>query len=256
MKPLQLVPVFLALSFPALSSAGAGQPTLKELVAQQVRRLDPKILSKEERLKAAEWLARNCASKEADAALPALERSLRQDPDAQVRAKAAEALGSTLYQRKAACRLSLVEAVLEDKDEDVRAISFVFAATLEKLPKESLPILTRCLEHELPSIRSHGVMLWPRAAGKDEKALAPVRRLTQDKHPGVRNDARHALFRATGKLEDIVPYCLLEPIALRELNARQKPVTDADKRDMSHRNLIQLGAAMLLVHLAVRPCQR
>jgi HEAT repeat protein len=217
-------------------------------LAEQLRRLDAKQFDRPARLDALEWLHRNVRNAEADQALPALERCLRTDPEAEVRRKAAEVLGLLAFQSpRKLCPLALVEALL-DPDEDVHAIASVYVSMYKEYPPGSVDVLLRCARLERPCARGNALLLLARAGGKDEKVLQVLRQATADKHLRPRTDAHIALFNVTNQLDDLVPYLLRMRIELREEPPLGPNATEQEKTERVEKNLTQIGAIVRLLH--------
>ncbi len=184
----------------ALAFAPALPPPTADRFEEEARRLGPDN-DKETRRAAVRWLDKHCREPEAVRAVPALERCLKNDPDAEVRGAAVQSLAMIAHHRKQSCPLAVVEALL-DRDADVRNLAAGSAGLFKAFPAGALPLLLRCMKSEHSEDRASTVSLLALAGGKDEKTLLAIREVTRDKHFLVRHNAQIALFSVTDNLED------------------------------------------------------
>jgi HEAT repeat protein len=231
---------------PARAGASADkEPSFEDYIKRHVQQLDPKKHDQTARLAALKWLGESGATRYPGLILPALERCLRSDPAAPVREKAAELFGLTAFQQKPrVCPLALVEGML-DPDENVRGISYGVGSMFREFAPGSREVLLRCLQKGDSSTRANAAsLLWD--TGKDEKTLQLLRRLTRDKDFWVRDAAYVALFRATDKLEEIVPYRIQVRLDFLPAKPLGPKPTEAESRDRAKKNLLVLGASLYL----------
>jgi len=225
--------------------APAEPPTEAEF-AEQVRRLDPKTIGKEDRLKALGWLNGNSRAANADKAVPALERCSRDDPEWEVRQKAVLCLGLIARSMDRPCPLAVLEAI-HDKEDFVRYQAFERAALFKAYPAEALDVLLRGVQADNAELRGTSLLLLPRVAAKDPKALAAVEQATKDKVFDVRHSAHVARFRLRDKLDEFLPYL----IRVREDPASVLSPVPADsevgKNELRERNLVLLGTGSRMV---------
>src|ERR1700730_9078706 len=106
----------MVLLFAAVAQAADKTPMLE--FSEQIQRLDPKH-GRATRLRALEWLIEHHAAKDAELAIPVLERIIRKDTDERVRENAVAALQRVARTLGKPCPLVLLEAIL-DEDEMVR----------------------------------------------------------------------------------------------------------------------------------------
>jgi HEAT repeat protein len=221
------------------SRAPAKEPSLAESFAEQIRHLEP-TRPKAERLAALKWIHSQCARKEAAAVMPALERSIKKDPDPEVRTKAVETLGMVAYQiRPRTCPLAVLEA-MTDPHDDVRSIAMGVSGMFDRVASGSVPVLLKLARAENAAVRGHAVLMLAFAEAKNPKSLEVARRAIQDKDENVRHDGFSALFRITGKLDEAVPYWLRAQETMWS-GLRPEPAS-ASKDEQIRRNLRRLGA--------------
>src|ERR1700681_875031 len=105
-------------------------PPTEAKVRAEIQRLERRN-SESTRLEALQWLRRRAAAKHTGLAIPALERTIRDDPVSKVREEAVLALYQLAEKQKQPCPLVLLQAIL-DEDEFVhqtaRGVSGQFAA--------------------------------------------------------------------------------------------------------------------------------
>src|SRR5436190_23658459 len=102
----------LVLLLAAVAQAADKTPSSLEFRAQ-IQRLDPKH-DRATRLRALKWLIEHHAAKDAELAIPALERIIRKDADEEVREDAVVALQRLAKKLGKPCPLVLLEAVLDE----------------------------------------------------------------------------------------------------------------------------------------------
>jgi HEAT repeat protein len=243
--PYRFAVLTLVLVASPLSTPADEEPSFVDVVRRQVRQLDPKGNDPAARLAALKWMGESGATRYAALILPALERSLRSDPDAPVREKAAELFGLTAFQQKPrVCPRALVEG-MRDRDENVRGICYGVASMFKEFAPGCRQVLLRCLQEGDSNTRANAVsLLWD--TGKDEQTLQRLRQLTRDRDLWVRDAAYAALFRATDRLEEIVPYkfqVLLDSVPPRPPGPK---TTEAESRDRAKKNLMAVSASLYL----------
>jgi HEAT repeat protein len=209
----------------------------------QIARLTP-TASRDDRLRVAEWLTSNARSKHAPLGMPALEKLVRKDPDAEVRAKSVAALLLIANAHEKPCPLALVEA-LRDPHEDVRVNAAV--GLFKQFEPGAVAVLLDGTGDKIPDVRSDCVMLLATVAPKDPKALAAIERAKADSNSNVRHSAHCARFKATDDLPEFLAYF----IRLREDSAsikdRHPPGSEEEKHEQARFNLYQIGSAVRLV---------
>ncbi len=239
--------VLAALTAVSLSAVAAQEkqatPTAADFKAQ-IARLERK--DKDERLAALGWIHRQTRSKHAELAMPALERCIRSDPDADVRRQAVANLGSIALHLKQACPLAIVEAML-DKDEVVSQEADAWAGLCKTYAPGSIEVLLRCARSENEKLRGDCLLHLARAGGKDKKVLDAIENAKKDKSFGARHNAHIAMFHATDNLEQLLVYY----IRLRDdPDSFLRPVAkdaEAAKRERTTRNLAMIGGALVKV---------
>ncbi|MBV9125013.1 MAG: hypothetical protein JO112_16790, partial [Planctomycetes bacterium] len=211
----------------------------------QVQKLTPGH-AREIRLEALDWMLHSGYRPKSDQALRAVEHCVKQDPDPEVRAKAVEVLGMTAYQHQPrVCPLAVLEALL-DPDADVRNIAMGCSGMYREFAPGAREVLLKATRHEAPGVRSHALLLLAEIAPRDAGVVQIIRAAQNDKDFDVRCDAHFALFRITGKLEDVVPYYLR---MTAECRAEPSPRTEAEKEERTRKVLRCLGALNLLSDL-------
>jgi HEAT repeat protein len=173
----------------------------------QVKKLD-KTIPKEERLKAVEWLDRNCKSKDAKLAIPGLEQCIRADPEAKIRRTSIRSLAAIELNLKMPCPLVIVEAML-DKGEDVSVFACISASEFVRFAPKCREILLQCAQSDDVSLRSDSVGHLARGWKGDKEILKVLEAAINDKDFGVRHNAYTARFHATGNLKQYLVYLLL-----------------------------------------------
>jgi hypothetical protein len=250
MKPFCAFVVVLVLSPGVTTPCRAGEPPFEVAVANHLKQLDPKKNDARARLVALDWIGVHCTrdAKVRARVLPALQTCLGNDPEAKVRGKAAEILTAVARSHEPpVCPLALVRALL-DPDVDVRTAAHFGALNFKKLPPEALAVLQRCARAEDPQIRRNTAEV-ASCYGKEDKALGLVRELTRDKHFWVRDGAQWALFRATDKLEDLVPYCVRMRVELRPKKPFNPKEPEAEPNERARKNLISYSSWAYLYRL-------
>jgi len=235
LRLLTTLPLFAA---PAVAKDG---PSAADFDSQ-LARLTP-TASKEDRLAVAKYCLRHFPSEHAKRAVPALERMIRKDPDAEVRLEAVQALTQFAYRHKRPCPLALVEA-MRDTDEQTRGWALVGAGMFKDRFDTGAPeALIAGAADDRPEVREACLCLLPRAAPKDPKAVAAIDKATMDKEFAVRHTAHTARFRATGNLPEFLAYII---------RVREEPDTvlnplpagsEAANVQQCQRNLFLMGGA-------------
>ena len=238
----QVVLLAVLLMPPAAPASDTRQRAEEQLFAAEARKLTAK--TKEVRLAALQWMRKYCARPGARDAMPALERIIRHDPDAAVRAAAVEALGMIAYQRPPrVCPLAVVEALLDD-DADVRDKALCYSGMYREFAPGTRAVAVKGAAHDAPGTRGHSLWLLSKIAPKDEEVRRILRAARKDPDFNVRCDVHSALFRVTGKLEDVVPYYLRLSARLR---AEPAPRTEAEKKLRAQKNYRSLGGFLFLL---------
>lgn len=228
-----------------LAVARADPPTEAEF-AEQIRRLDPKAADPAERLKAATWISSNSRIAQAATAIPALERCVRDDPAWEVRQKAVLALGVVAKGLGRPCPLPVLEAI-HDPEQFVRYQAFERASQFKDFPPGARDVVLRGVVAENAELRGSSLILLPRVAAKDPKALDAIELAKKDKVFDVRHSAHVARFLVRDRLDEFLPYL----IRVREDPASVlSPVaedSEVGKNELRERNLILLGTASRMV---------
>jgi len=238
--------VALVLAWSTSTALGQPAPGPSEAeVAQQLKRLDQKN-KKTERLRALNWLSANARDKQAAVAIPAMEKSIRDDPEADVRQEAVNTLGQLTLRRKMPCPLIILEA-LHDPEDFVRYQADVSANLFKTFAPGAADVLFRGVTADNAELRSSSLRLLASVAGKDPKALAAMEKAKTDKVLDVRHTAHLALFRATNKLNEYLPYL----IRIREDPASFLSPGPEDselaKQERTYRNMILLGIGIQVI---------
>lgn len=228
-------------------SLAGGDSTFEALRGRHLRTLAKPDALPALRLAALEWLGKHIRDPADGETVAALDRCLK-DADAKVRVAAVEARGNLALQIKAPCPVGVIAAML-DGEADVRenAINWSGVFPAGRYTQDAAPVLLRCVKSEHPGVRSLGVLLLSQLPKADATILRTVKELTNDKQFLVRNDAQIALYRITGKLDDVVPYCLRFRLEARDAARIQTDKLPAEER--AQRNLVNLGVNMRLSNL-------
>ena len=233
----------------ALISLGLNQPPDEpppraEDFNKRALQLDIKHRSAE-RLESVKWLIARADSIHASLAVPALERCLKTDPDADVRGQAVQCRAMIAAKRNESCPLSVVESML-DKDESVSQLASTCGELFKTFAPGSSDVLFRCTKSENTALRSGCLTLLARASGKDKKAVEAIRHARKDKNLVVRHSAHVALFQATDNLPEYLTYF----IRLQEdpEGALGRPEGDAEdvNRERVTLELARLGSATVI----------
>jgi hypothetical protein len=216
--------------------------------ALQLRNLAKPDAPQPVRLNAVEWLGKNIRDPKDNEVFAAIDKAIK-DPDAQIRTRAVVARGTLAMMSKGPCPPSVVEAML-DPDPAVRedAINWSGVYPPKWYPQELAPVLLRCAHSEHAGVRSLGLLLLAQLPNYDPAMLQAAREGTADKHFMVRNDAHIALFRMTGKLEDIVPYCLR--FRLERHDAARIQTGRLPAEEQAAKNLFTIGIGFRMRNLA------
>jgi len=214
---------------------------------RQLKVLSNADASADSRVMAVEWLGKNIRDPGDGETVAALEKCMK-DANAKVRARAVEARGNVAMQMRAPCPVSVIEAML-DGDAEVREHALNWSGVFPpgRYSQDAAPALLRCVKSDHQWVRSLAVLLLAELPKKDETFLKVARQLASDKHLLVRNDAQSALYRMTGKLDDIVPYCLRLRVEARD--AARIQTDKLPKEEQVQKNLVALGVNNRLYHL-------
>lgn len=236
--------VAVALVF-TISAHGQQDQSSQAQFAEQLQKLNPKT-GKEDRLRALNWLSANARDKHVDAALSALEKCIRDDPEAEVRQRAVNVLGHLALGLKKPCPRIILEA-LHDTEDFVRYQADVSAGLFKTFAPGSADILLRGMTAENAELRSSSVLLLARVAGKDPTALAAMEKATKDKVLDVRHNAHIALFLARDKLEHHLPYLIRVREDPDSFLSPGPADSEEGKRERSYRNLVLIGTATRMI---------
>jgi HEAT repeat protein len=237
------ISIVLAVSTTSVRGRPPQAPTGAE-IAEQLRRLDPKSeKGKENRMKAISWIGRNCEEKKTvEPAIPALEKSIRQDPEWEVRQRAVRVLSQVVRRLERPCPLAVIEA-MHDKEDFVRYEAVVWAALFKTFEPGATDVLLRGATADNAELRGSSLLILARVAGKDPKALAAMEKSKNDKVLDVRHSAHIALFTAKDKLDDFLPYLIRvreDPTSFLSPVAED---SELGKQERTYRNLVLLGIA-------------
>jgi hypothetical protein len=243
MRILALIVLFISVA----GSLAGGDSTFDALRARHLRTVAKPDALPAARLAALEWLGKHVRDPADGETIAALDQCLK-DAEAKVRAAAVEARGNLAMQIKAPCPIGVIEAML-DSDPDVRENAINWSAVFPsgRYAQDAAPVLLRCVKSDHHGVRSLGVLLLAQLPNKNDTILRTVTELTRDKHVLVRNDAQSALYRLTGKLDDVVPYCLRLRLEARDAARIQSGKVPAEER--VQRNLVTLGVNLRLSNL-------
>jgi HEAT repeat protein len=239
-----IVIVTLLLSFTAVAPGQIAQPAPDAEFTEQLKRLDPGN-EKETRLNALGWINAHSRDKIAVHAIPALEKCIRDDPQAEVRQRAVGTLGQLARRLERPCPLVIFEA-LHDKEDFVRYEAVVWAGLFKTFAPGSADVLLRGVKADNAELRSSSLLLLARVAGKNPKALEAMEEATRDKVLDVRHSARMALFIAKDKLEEHLPYLIRVREDPDSFLSPGPENSEDGKRERAYRNLVVLGSAMEL----------
>ncbi len=220
-------------------------PLSQAQVVQRLRGLLPDN-DRDVRLAALQAVWEFAHSPSAAYALPALEQSLRQERDDELRQRAAGALGFIVHRLQRPCPLALLEA-MHDPADPVRYEASMWAGLCRTYAPGALDVLLRGAKSDSAEIRSSSVLILARAAPHDPRALAAMEQATQDRAFAVRHNSRIALFTARDKLDEHLPYV----IRLREdPDSVLRPVPPDNETANQERvaaNLAVLGGVFQLI---------
>jgi hypothetical protein len=236
--------VVASMPFAVLGQERTEPQPLDEDFKEQTKRLSPKNC-KLERLEAVEWLKRHAEAKNAQLAIPALERCIRDDPEATIREAAVLGLGMISKKRKDPCPLVITEAML-DKDEFVSQMADGVAGWFKTYAPGSVEVLLRCAKSEDPELRAKCLTHLARAGGKDKKVLEAIEKAKKDESFGVRHNAHCALFQATDNLADFLGYLIRLEEDPEGVLGKVDADSEAGKLVLTRRNLGRISAAVLV----------
>ncbi len=235
--PLLVAAFLVAVPFSVAQSG----PTDEEFQSR-LAKLDVKN-KKDDRLEALRWIQNQTSAKNAGLAVAALSKCIREDPEADHRRRAVEALGTIAQTRKEPCPLALVEAV-RDKSDDVNSLACAWVGLFDKLAPGSVDVLLRCASSDNEPQRGDCLYSLVRAGGKDEKIIAAIDKLQKDKEYGVRHNAQIAMFQATDNLEQLLRYMIRvqqDPESMLSLLDKNSQTGKAERTLL---NLVQIGGAL------------
>jgi hypothetical protein len=212
----------------------------------QLAKLTPQA-SKADRVAVAKWLRANYRSADAPKAIPALERLIQTDPEAEVRREAAAALLMTVHRHDVECPIGLIQA-LRDPVDEVRWEAAVLARPFKrKMAPGALDALIAAAKDERADVRTTCLLLLANAAGKDPNARLVIERAKQEKSFDIQHTAHCAWFIATDDLAEFLTYMIR---VREEPESVLKPLPEGSeeaKAQMCMRNLFVLGSAMRII---------
>jgi HEAT repeat len=238
--------ILAALVFPCAVARAQFAPPTDAAFAEQAHRLGPKN-DRATRFSAVKWLNAHSGAKNAGPAMPALERSARQEPDREIRGQAVLTLGLIARSLGKPCPLAVVEALL-DREEEVRWQAQACAGCWPSGPfaPGSVEVLLRAVRSPDVGVRSSSLFLLALAGGKEPKVLTAIRKAREDRVFEVRHCAHCALFSATNRLDEFLLYL----IRLREdpESLFTPGLKEAErKQEQKERNLALLGSSTRLI---------
>lgn len=235
---------------------GAGEKeSIDPNVAQLIRQLE-RSQPVRARRDAARKLQR--VGKGTRAAIPALKRSVRDDPDARVRMNAIVALTFQVRQRRTGvCPIEIIQA-WEDKDANVRATAALHTGVFglripgrkeNEYPPGSAAILMRVVRSNEADLRSEAVLRLGDLARQDPKGskevIALLEKQRTHRHWLTRHHANLALFRVNGDLGKLIKHQVRLYAFLagrKQISEKEaKRLSGAERRERSRQNLVQLG---------------
>jgi hypothetical protein len=185
-------------------------------------------------------------AKNAELAVPALERCLREDPEKEVRREAVLDLALIAKRQGKPCPLAIFRALL-DKGDEVRWQAMACTLLLDAFETGAVEILLRCVRSDVPHTRADSLYLLSRADPRDKRVLAAIENAKRDRTFEVRIAAYAAHFKVTDRLDEYLPYV----IRLREdPDAMLSPLpADPEMRKLERmqRNLFMIGNAVQLM---------
>ncbi|MEX0701094.1 MAG: hypothetical protein WD069_03275 [Planctomycetales bacterium] len=245
---------WVSMPFAVLGQERVDPPPTDESMKEQATRLDPKN-SVAGRLEAIAWLNRHSEAHNAHLAIPALERCIRDDREARVRAYAIESLAliagaspldGAREKPEDSCPVVIIEAML-DEEEMVRQFADVYAGQFASYAPGSLDVLLRCAKSENVDVRADCVSHLARAGSKDERALEGIERAKKDESFAVRHNAHVAMFQATDDLAEHLAYLIRLQEDPDGVLGQVDPDSEVGRRELTIRNLACIGAAMSVV---------
>jgi hypothetical protein len=252
---MRYLPGILVLLFsigPASGQVKMLPPTDAE-VDETLKQLASKNSPALKRLEALDWINLRRSEKKLEKAIPALERAIRTDSDKDVRLHAIRILTHMPLIRERPCPGVLIEA-MTDPVEDVRWEASASVGTFKEVAPEAVPAVLRGMKNPNPQVRAHLVFPLAKLARKDAKLVAVIREATSDSDWDLRDCAYFALYRATDKLDDVLPYMVRERGAQEDARLAGRQESLEEKKLRENRNLRMIGAGAIMVEwLDTRP---
>jgi HEAT repeat protein len=177
------------------------------------------------------------------AAVPALERACRKEPDKELRQRAVSTLFHVVRHLDRPCPLALAEALL-DEEEFVRWQAASCAYFFKRFAPGCVEVLLRGVESKKADVRSTCLLLLAQAAGKDKRSLEAFERAKRDKVFDVRHSAHLARFRATDRLDEFLPYLVR---LIEDPDSVLTPAPESlelRKKERELRNLFHIGLVL------------
>jgi hypothetical protein len=208
---------------------------VRERIQQLERKNEPA------QLETLQWLQKHAAVKNAGLAIPALERTIRDDPVGKVRESAVLALSDVARKQKLPCPLALVQAIFDDEfsvRQDAAALITQFTA----FAPGTVELAFRAAWSNDANVRSCGLHLLALAAPRDEKALAVIETAKNDRSFLVRHNSHCFKFQASDRLEEYLVWL----IRLQEDDSVLDPVPNNEelrKQEECNRNLAIIASA-------------
>ena len=219
-------------------------PPIDANFREQLKKLN-KTTPLEEKLKAVEWLERNCKFKDAKLAIPGLEQCIRADPEVRIRSASIRSLAFIELHLKMTCPLVIVEAML-DKDEEVRVFAGSYATAFMRFAPECRKILLQCAQSDIVSVRNDCLTLLGNGWKQDKEVLKVLEAAISDKDFGVRHNAYTARFHATGNLKQYLVYLLRLQEDRESLFSPIDPNSEAGKLEKDTCDFLAVGCSHML----------
>jgi hypothetical protein len=235
--------MFLLIPLQAALAQAVATPT-DSGVRERVQQLE-QTKDRPARLQALQWLQKHAAAKEAEVAIPVLERTIRDDPDTKVRDEAVMTLYRIARAPKRPCPLAVVQAIF-DPDVFVRQTAGALATQCSAFPPGTVELALRASWSEDEVLRIAGLDLLSRAAPRDQRTLAVLETAKNDRSFLVRSNSHVYKFKANDKLDEFL-YWL---IRLQEDKTVLDPVPKDEvlrKKEEDIREMATLAGAQLIV---------
>jgi HEAT repeat protein len=212
---------------------------------KQVKRLDQKN-AKPDRVEAARWINRHSNATNAYVATTALEKCIREDPDAEVRSEAVQSRAKIAEKRQESCPLVIVQAML-DKDEMVSQFADAHANGFKTFSPGSVDVLLLCAKSQSVRLRNNCLCHLVRAGAKDKRVIDTLEKARRDKNFGVRHNAQVAMFQATNNSAEFVEYLVRLQQDPDGMLGQTEPDSESGKAEREGRDLAVMASAFVFV---------